>query len=87
MGSAAAKSVHRYCVSPSFMVKSHKRGGLAAQATRAADGVIYLPCIGFPDVFFFVSLFICPSVLAEGWWISHIPNEKILLVSSLIRTL
>lgn len=86
MGSAAAKSVHRYCVSPSFMVKSHKRGGLAAQATRAADGVIYLSCIGFPDVFF-VLLFICPSVLAEGWWISHIPNEKILLVSRLIRAL
>lgn len=86
MGSAAAKSVHRYCVSPSFMVKSHKRGGLAAQATGAADGVIYLPCIGFPDGFF-VSLFIRPSVLAEGWWISHIPNEKILLVSRLICAL
>lgn len=64
MGSAAAKSVHRYCVSPSFMVKSHKRGGLAAQATRAADGVIYLPCIGFPDVFF-----LCRCLYALLCWL------------------
>lgn len=48
----------------------------------------HLPALHrFSRCFFCVSLFIRPSVLAEGWWISHIPNEKILLVSRLIRAL
>lgn len=30
---------------------------------------------------FFLSVFICPSGIIEGWWGSHISNKKILLVS------
>lgn len=59
------------------------------QRRRPELQMVSFTCPGsvFQMFFFFVSLFICPSVLAEGWWISHIPNEKILLVSRLIRTL